>query len=230
MAPGLRASGGPAGAAAEQALRLVRHPRVRRGPRPFLFALLLVAVVMTLSMPRPTAACSCMVPVDPMRETAAAPDVAVFTGVIQRAEPMAVPVLVTRWFKGPSPARVVGLDPQGFEDPMGGSCGTHQPPLGTEWIFVTGRSERGFFSVHMCTTHADLGTEHGAELLAAANQVFGPPQAPPEPEATAEAAQDGIFVSILGAVAPLGVALAFGFGLLAGLVLILRRRGSGSGD
>jgi hypothetical protein len=203
---------------------------VRREPRPFLLAILLIGAFVTLAMPRPVAACSCAIPVDPMRETAAAPEIAVFTGVIQPAEPMAVPVLVTRWFKGPAPARVVGLDPQGFEDPMGGSCGTHQPPLGTEWIFVTGRSERGFFSVHMCTTHADLATEHGAELLAAANEVYGPPQAPPEPEATAEAEQDGIFVSILGAVAPLGVALAFGFGLLAGLVLILRRRGGGSRD
>lgn len=169
-----------------------------------------------------------------MRETAQAPDVAVFTGVIQRAEPMAVPVLVTRWFKGPAPARLVGLDPQGFEDPMGGSCGTHQPPLGTEWIFVTGRSERGLYSVHMCTTHADLATDHGAALLASATEVFGPAQAPPGPDPTAESAAEsapgGLVVSILGAVAPLAVAIAFGLGLIGGLVLILRRREDRSAD
>ena len=121
-------------------------------------------------------ACSCAMPEDPVGDAAADPRLVVFAGI---REPGArggdVPITLTRWFKGPRPAApVVLLDAAGFIDPMGGSCGTHAPTLGQEWVFVTGPTERGTYGVSMCTPHGPVTEPHGAELLGAAIARYGP--------------------------------------------------------
>lgn len=194
----------------------------------------------SLAMPRPAAACSCAMEEDPMRAVAGAPGIAVFTGIIQPPEPLALPVLLTRWFQGGPTMGLVGLARQGFEDPGGGMCGTRQPPVGTEWIFISDTDERGLFSVSACSTHADLATPEGQALLARAAEVYGgpapdpppdepvetaptiPDPAPAEPVETAEPADTA--TSMVRTVLPLVLAVVFAVGVAAGLFLILGRR------
>src|SRR5919112_3163462 len=77
-------------------------------------------------------ACSCAALDDPVAEAAVDPGSVIFAGVAQPPGPRGdVPITLTRWFKGPTPAMpVVLLDGSGFEDPMGGSCGTNAPTPG----------------------------------------------------------------------------------------------------
>ncbi len=125
--------------------------------------------------PQMAFACSCAMLEDPVGEAAADPGTVVFAGVAQPPGPNGdVPVTVTRWFKGSPPATpVVLLDGAGFIDPMGGSCGTHAPTLGQEWVFVTGLTERATYGVSMCTPHGPVTEAHGAELLGAAIARYG---------------------------------------------------------
>jgi hypothetical protein len=212
----------------------------------------LVAIValglIALAMPRPADACSCAMEEDPIRAVAGEPGIAVFTGVIQPPEPLALPVLLTRWFQGGPTMGLVGLDRQGFEDPGGGMCGTPQPPVGSEWIFVSEPNERGLYSVIACTTHADLATPEGQALLTRATEVYGPvpDPAPDEPIASAAAIPDPspatpvqtaaaipdpspaetaeTAPSTVGAVLPIVLGVVFAVGVAAGLALILGRR------
>jgi hypothetical protein len=121
-------------------------------------------------------ACSCVGFDDPVAETAADPMTVVFTGVAEIPRPDGnVPIQLTRWFKGAAPATpVVLLDGQGFQDPMGGSCGTHAPPPGQEWIFVTAMAEPSIYGINMCTPHGPVDEAGGAQLLRAAVARYGP--------------------------------------------------------
>jgi hypothetical protein len=193
-------------------------------------ALSLLAVVRPVTV-TPTVACSCAMPGDPMADAAKEPRAAVFTGMVGLPIADGVPVAVSRWFKAAPPGPVVLLDSRGFEDPMGGMCGTNRPPAGSEWIFVAWFNERARFDVNLCSTHADLATPEGQALLVDAEAVFGPttpipvasappgdPVAPSAPAATA------------GSPIPAGILLmAGGAGLLVllggALVIAARRRG-----
>ena len=126
--------------------------------------------------PQVAFACSCVAFDDPVAEAAADPTSVVFAGVAQPPGPGGdVPITLTRWFKGPPPAApVVLLDGSGFIDPMGGSCGTHAPTPGQEWVFVTGPTERATYGVSMCSPHGPVAEPHGAELLGAAIARYGP--------------------------------------------------------
>jgi hypothetical protein len=148
-----------------------------------------------------------------MEDAAANPAAAVFTGIAGPREPVGVQIRVTRWFHGPLTGSVVTLDGQGFNDPDGASCGTEAPPVGTEWIFISSRDGRGLYGVSLCTVHAPLSTDVGAELLADAMLTFGDevvvePEAPtggdPSGDATVEPAL------VLGLVGAAGVLVLLG--------------------
>ena len=132
----------------------------------------------------PTVACSCAMDPDPIGAAAGDPRQAVFSGVVQPPTADGTPVVLTRWFGATAPQPVVWLDNAGFEDPMGGMCGTNRPPAGSEWIFVAYRDQAGKFGVNLCSVQAALDTEQGQRLLDEAQAVFGP--APPVPVATVE--------------------------------------------
>ena len=146
--------------------------------RRLLASLLAVPLALALTVapgPSPSLvlACSCGMSERPMEEAAANPDAAVFTGIAGPREPIGVQIRVTRWFHGPLTGSIVTLDGQGFNDPNGASCGTEAPAAGTEWIFISSRDERGLYGVSLCTVHAPLNTDIGAELLADAMLTFG---------------------------------------------------------
>lgn len=181
-----------------------------------------MALVM-FAAPPPTVACSCAMPDQPMRAASTDPSISVFTGIAGPLGQAGMPVRLTRWFQGaPPPSGVAVLDPAGFEDPMGGSCGTTAPGAGTEWIFVTGRNSVGRYEVSLCTTHAALDTDWGRDLLTEALAVFGPavvPETPPAPS-------DPDPLSTLAAVLPIALAALGALGLIVGLFgLAGRRRG-----
>lgn len=223
---------------------------IRRRAVVALIAFSLVLLVRPIAV-LPAAACSCAMPGDPMADAAKEPRTAVFTGVVGVPTPDGVPVGVTRWFKASPPGAVVLLDSRGFEDPMGGACGTNQPPTGSEWIFVAWFNERARFDVNLCSTHADLATPEGQTLLTDAETAFGPaepipvitpppldPTDPPAPTAPANPAAPTAPANPTeagdafadGPTIPLGLVLmAGGAGLLAalGLGLALARRRTG---
>ncbi len=177
--------------------------------------------IVTLVAPPPTVACSCAMFDEPMKTARADPSVSVFTGTAGPPGQAGVPVRLTRWFQGAiPPSGVAVLDPQGFEDPMGGMCGTHAPISGTEWIFVTGRNQVGRYVVTMCTTHAPLDSDLGRDLLTDAVDVFGQP-AIPAPSASAEPAS----MSNVGSVLLIGLALLGAIGLVLALFGLASRRG-----
>jgi hypothetical protein len=79
---------------------------------------------------------------------------------------------------------------------------------------------------------ADVATPEGQAMLADA-RTLGPevvPSATAPPAASEEPAAEGPLVSMMGAVVPLAVAVAFAIGLIVGLAVILRRRQDGSAD
>jgi len=194
-----------------------------------------------------TVACSCAMDPDPIGAAAEDPQQAVFTGVVQAPTGAGTPVVLTRWFEEPAAPPVVWLDNAGFEDPMGGMCGTNRPPADTEWIFVAYRDPAGKFGVNLCTTQAALDTDQGQALLKQAEAVFGP--APPIPLASADpvpvattppvsaptempgASADPVArtdsqpipAGVLLMVAGAGLVAALG----AGVLLLARRRGGG---
>lgn len=204
---------------------LVRQRAMRSRLLTSALALAVATGVVSLALPTSTVACSCMQVDQPMHEAAAAPDLSVFTGTAGANQPIGVPIQITRWFDGVvPPSGVAFLDPAGFIDPMGGSCGTTAPDLGTEWIFAAGRNQVGRYEVSLCTTHAPLDSDQGQALLAEAVDVFGPgavvevPSAEPSP---VRAGDPGSFVSTA---VPIVLVLLFTAGLVAGLFLILGAR------
>lgn len=189
--------------------------------------MLLLAIALTatvrLAVPPITVACSCAMVEAPMREAAADPTASVFTGIAGPSEAAGVQIKITRWFRGAvPPSGIAVLDPAGFIDPMGGSCGTHAPGQGTEWIFIAGRDEVGRYGVSMCSTHAPLAAPEGQALLADAEAVFGPPGVPLEavdPPDDAASPIDTVLPILLGGL--------FAVGLVGGLFGILGRRRPG---
>jgi hypothetical protein len=120
------------------------------------------------------------------------------------------------------PSGIAVLDPAGFIDPMGGSCGTNPPGQGTEWIFVAGRNEIGRYGVSLCSTHAPLAAPEGQALLTAAEDVFGAPAVPVPPIADDN---DIDTTSPLDTILPFVLGGLFAVGLVGGLFGILGRRG-----
>ena len=187
-----------------------------------------------LALPPLTIACSCAMLDQPMHLAAADPASNVFTG---RAGPLVadgVAITLTGWFHGPPPpAGVAWLDPAGFVDPMGGSCGTNPPTVGTEWIFVAGRNQVGRYDMSLCSTAAPVDTDQGQALLAEATEVFGPPvirdpvlpgtkpSAKPEPGPVSGAASD------IAVVLPVLLIAVFAAGAVVGAFAIVGRRRGG---
>lgn len=158
-----------------------------------------------------------------MRDAAADPTASVFTGIAGPSEAAGVQVKITRWFHGAvPPSGIAVLDPAGFIDPMGGSCGTHAPGQGTEWIFIAGRNEVGRYGVSMCSTHAPLAAPEGQALLADAQDVFGAPAVPVQPPADDNEIDA---TSPIESVLPILLGGLFAVGLVGGLFGILGRRG-----
>lgn len=200
---------------------------IRVRPPTAIVALVLVIGLLAVAFPRPAMACSCFMSEQPMRDAAADGGLSVFTGVAGPLEPIGVAVRITRWFRGDVPPNGIAvLDPVGFQDPMGGMCGTNAPGLGTEWIFVAGRDDVGRYGVSLCTTHAPLDSDQGQALLAEAITVFGPGGVPetvaasPSPPTSPE----GVPAGLVSTVVPIAIAVLFATGLLAGLFVILGPR------
>jgi hypothetical protein len=199
-----------------------------------LLALALTATV-RLAIPEVSVACSCAMPQSPMRAAAGDASVSVFTGVAGPQQAAGVPVTLTRWFQGPPPpSGVAVLDPAGFIDPMGGSCGTNVPWVGTEWIFATGRNAVGRYVVNLCTTHASLDSDAGRALLAEAVAVFGAPMVPevpssepePEPDPSAEPEPGAVTdpASLPGSIVPIVLIVLAVAGAAVGVFAVAGRR------
>jgi len=192
------------------------------------FVLVLVAY---LSMALPVAACDCMA-LEPMSAYAGSPERVIFSGTVQAPEPDGTPVLVTRWFHGEGAAGLVRV--QGEWGLGGASCETPLPPAGTEWIFVASRFE-DHLAVNLCTPHAAVGSDAGAAMLADAIATFGDGGGAPPGESPPPAARGVPAVGEVGGPASdqLPVALALGsiaiVGLVAGALLLVRRRSEGPG-
>lgn len=191
--------------------------------------LLLLALALTatvrLAIPEASVACSCAMPQSPMRAAAGDVSVAVFTGVAGPQQVAGVPVRLTRWFQGPPPpSGVAVLDQAGFLEPLGGSCGTAAPDVGTEWVFVAERNAVGRYVVNLCTTHAPLASDLGRELLAEAVAVFGPPIVPEAPSAEPDPGAAADPASLLGSIVPIVLIVLFVAGALAGTVAVAGRR------
>ena len=131
----------------------------------------IVAIGISLSYATPVAACSCVGP-QPMAAYRGDPNQTIFTGIVQSPDAKGVPVNVTRWFQGGAADAIVWLDASGFGGD-GASCGTPLPPAGTEWIFVSYRTETGGLGVNLCTPHAPASAADGQALFADAVATFG---------------------------------------------------------
>jgi|GEM_PF-5354158 len=201
---------------------------------PLLVALALV-VVAHLFVPRPVAACSCIDPTSTFDNGPLDPNASVFTATIGPKVAAGIPFLVTRWFAGIPPGGPAFLSAVPGD---GANCGTSGPPAGGEYLFVTYVSELGRYAISSCSLQADVDTPDGAAMLARAVQLYGagaapPTEAPTEPPAVGTAIPAGsadpsplaVVGSIVGAAAPVALVIAFALGLVAGLAVILRRRG-----
>ena len=208
------------------------RPVAMRGRSPILaIAFLIGWMALAFARPAVTVACSCAVPDHPMRDAAASPDLSVFAGIAGPLEGDGVRVVLTRWFRGlPPPTGIAVLDPAGFVDPNGGSCGTNPPGVGEEWIFALARNDVGRYGMSLCTTAAAIATDVGRELLAEATTVFGPglpPVATAPPGGTTTPSDDPL--SAIGSMAIPAVFLAAAIAVVAGyLVIGGRRRDGGS--
>lgn len=196
-----------------------------RRTAPLLVALAMVAVA-HLWIPQPVAACSCMDPAATFDNGPLDPGASVFTAVIDVPVAAGIPFRVTRWFAGIPPAGPALLSAVPGD---GANCGTSGPPPGGEYLFVTYASEIGRYAISSCSLQADVDSPDGIALLAKATRLYGPgvapPTEPPPPVATAPApVSEPSPLGLVGTVAPVAVAIAFGVGLLGGLALILRRR------
>lgn len=201
-----------------------------RRTAPLLVAVALVAIA-HLFVPRPVAACSCVAPEDIIEMADRDPGTSVFTATAGPRVGDDIPVVVTRWLKGPVPpvpTVIKGGDPLDM-------CGPTSPPAGGEYLFVTYVSETSRLTINGCSVQADVSTPEGAAMLARAVALFGPGAAPPSeapvpPDvSSAQPSDGGVVGTIMRTAAPIALAAAFALGLIAGLAPILRRRGGGAG-
>lgn len=185
-----------------------------------------VALVVTghLFVAQPTAACSC-VPQDMVLESAGEdPGSSVFTAEAGNAVAAALPVRITRWFKGIPPAEPTFLEMLPGD---GANCGlTNGPPPAQEYLFVTYASDTSRLAISLCSVVADVQTPEGVALLTRAAEIFGPGLAPPsaDPAPSPAPVGDGVAMLIPGV-----LALVFGLGLLVGILAVVRRLPTGSG-
>lgn len=189
---------------------------------PGILALVVGLSLGVLAMPRAVAACSC-VPPDAIIDTAGRePGSAVFTAKAGQRVGDDIPVQVTRWLAGLPPIGVVVLRGSAPDD----MCGSTTPPPGGEYLFVTYQSESARFSINGCSVQADVASPEGQALLARAIGRFGPGVAAdpdPSPAATSGVDVGSIVGGLLGALGPIVLVVAFGVGLMLGLVGVLKR-------
>jgi hypothetical protein len=187
-----------------------------------ILALIIGLTLGALAMPPATAACSCVGPETIIDTSGREPGSAVFTATAGPRAGNDIPVFVTRWLAGlPSIGAVVLR--AGPPDDM---CGSTTPPAGGEYLFVTYATETARFNINGCSVQADVVSPEGQVLLARAVGRFGPGIAPdpdPPPAATSGVDVASIVGGILGALGPLLLVVAFGVGLMLGLVGVLRR-------
>ena len=189
-------------------------------------ALIIGLSVGTLAMPAAVAACSCVTPENIVDAAGRQPGSAVFTATAGARIGDEIPVVVTRWLVGPPPAGAVVLKGA----PPGDMCGSTSPPPGGEYLFVTYQNEIARFNINGCSVQADVASPEGQALLARAMGRFGPGVAPdPDPPPTAAPSADmATFAgTAIGALGPLILVVAFGAGLILGVIGVLRRTRDG---
>lgn len=149
------------------------------------------------------------------------PRTIVLTGTPGVETPAGVPVAVTRWYAGGGIAPVVTLQVDHTEQ---SSCGTTAPPPGREHLFVVWRDDAGKLLFHLCSVAADLGTDDGRARFAQAQALFGAGVGP-DPTAAATDPPDAPAVarSILSMAAAVLLVVAFGVGLILGVIGVLKR-------
>ena len=188
---------------------------------PGTLALFVGLMVGTLALPRPTVACSCVNPEDQLRDAGRDPRSVVLTGTPGVETPAGVPVVVTRWYVGRGPAPVVTLRVDLTEQ---SSCGTTAPPPGREHLFVLWRDDAGTFLFNLCSVAADLGTDDGRARFAQAQALFGAGVGPnPTAAATDPPDAPAVARSILSMSAAMLLVVAFGAGLILGVIGVLKR-------
>jgi hypothetical protein len=186
-----------------------------------ILALLIGLSVAALAIPPAVAACSCVGPEEQVRMAGQDPRSVVLTGTPGVETPAGVPVTVSRWLAGPGAAPVVTLRVESNEQ---SSCGTTAPPPGREHLFVLWRDDAGQLLFHLCSVAADVGTEDGRARLAQAQTLFGEGVGPDRtPQATAPSDAGAIAGTIIALTAPLILVLAFGVGLILGVVGVLKK-------
>ena len=189
---------------------------------PGFLALLIGLSVGSLAMPRAAVACSCVGPEDIIDAAGREPGSAVFTATAGARIGDDIPVVVTRWLLGPPPAGPVVLK----GTPPGDMCGSTSPPPGGEYLFVTYQNEIARFNISGCSVQADIASPEGQALLARAIGRFGPGVAPdPDPPPTAAPSVDVATIAgtAIGALGPLILVVAFGAGLILGVIGVLKR-------
>lgn len=195
---------------------------MRSHKTPGILTLVIGLALGALAMPTAVAACSCVGP-DTIIDTAGRePGSAVFTATAGPRVGDDIPVSVTRWLAGLAPVGAVVLK----GSPPGDMCGSTTPPPGGEYLFVTYQSETARFTINGCSVQADIATPEGQALLTRAIGRFGPGVAPdpdPPPNATSAIDVASIAAGVLGALGPLVLVVAFGVGLVLGVVGVLKR-------
>jgi hypothetical protein len=187
---------------------------------------LLIAILafglVSLTVPRPAVACSCVSPDDIVANLGVSEDEAVFAGHTGPQTAAGVPVALTAWFGGPAPAAVVTLD---VSEGDSASCGTTVPPAGIHYLFVSYPTGDGRYGLNLCSVAIALDGPDGQAMLGEVEAKLGPAQpvgnapstAPPsEPVDDPDAAVE--------TVVPVTVGVIFAVGVAAGLFLILGRR------
>jgi hypothetical protein len=195
-----------------------------------LLSLTFLSMALWLTAAGPAFACSCVGP-QPMAAYATA-DNAVFSGTAGPRDNRGVPVRVSAWFSGRGAAPIIYLAAQSFGDSA--ACGTNVPNAGTDWIWVTYLPEGGGDPIAgLCSPHAQLGTPEGDAMLKDATATFGgvvplggSPSDPPgvaatdppasSPESPTAPLDSGALIAL--------ITLGLGLAVLAGVVLLARRR------
>jgi hypothetical protein len=205
-----------------------------------------------VAVPRVAVACSCMGP-QPLADYAAQGNV-ILSGQVVADDGEGVQVGVETWFAGPGATPVARL---AGDFGNGASCGVgSRPAVGSRWIWVAWRPEpenpvEGMLPadlfISICAPFGDLDMPEGQALLAEARETFGDgagipsspespgtvpadtPAAPatPAPTASATPADAGPSAEALALGAVVGT-LAIGAGVLVVVLLVARRRTTGS--
>jgi hypothetical protein len=199
-----------------------------------LFALA-IGLTAHLASPPPAAACDCVAPMEVLEGSARDPGSSVFAATTGPTIGDEMSVLITTWYRGVLPA-----GPAVVEVALGDSaaCGIDPLPPGRAMLFVTYTSETSRHAISGCSVMAPLDSDQGAAMSARATELYGAGLAPQSTErpaaSTAEPAPAGpvpasLVDTLIGAAIPLTLVAAFTLGLIAGLALILRRRGRDDG-